>query len=80
MTVHMCEPVSAVQLQFVVPRGVYEAPYYDTTGAVLLVAVTRSHRLLAWSRVKDPADYRRAWAQLEAELDATDPVKLRLEV
>jgi len=70
----------SVQLQHHLPRGVYEAPYYDTSGAILLIAVTRTHRLLSYYRVRDAADYEGIFSRLHDELDAFDPVMLRLEV
>lgn len=75
----MCQRAPAIQLQHPLRRGVYEAPYYDPSGAVVLVAVTHQHRLLTWRRVCTEAEYGPIFAQLERELDDNDPVRLRLE-
>ncbi|MFA6165365.1 MAG: hypothetical protein WC700_02030 [Gemmatimonadaceae bacterium] len=75
----MSQRAPAIQLQHPLRRGVYEAPYYDASGAVLLVAVTHQHKLLSQRRVRTEAEYGAILTQLERELDTEDPVRLRLE-
>jgi hypothetical protein len=60
-------------------RGIYEAPFFDQNGAILLIAVTRAHRILTLHRVFDAAEYDGLYARLQRELDEHDPIRLRLE-
>ncbi|MBI2407492.1 MAG: hypothetical protein HYV19_04235 [Gemmatimonadetes bacterium] len=76
------EDARAPRLSMAAPalaRGVYEAPYYDATGAVMLFAVTESGRQLSCYRACTDEDYTRLHAQLWHELDQHDPPGLRLE-
>lgn len=75
----MCHREPPVPLQHPLPRGIYEAPYYDSTGCALLLAITRDHRLASWHRVAGEEDYGRVLDRMRSELDVQDPVALRLE-
>lgn len=75
----MCQRMPSLRLQHRLGRGVWELPYFDPSGAIILVAVTQTNHLLTWRRVRDEAEYAAVRSELERELDADDPVRLRLE-
>lgn len=65
-----------LSLQGSIPRGVFEAPYFDESGSVELVAVTQAARVIARESVRTAEEYSATMARLEELLEDLDPVKV----